>query len=468
MIARLFFLVLHFYHHVESFTLPTHLTRSSLHTTSPFEAHYISGKFRPCTTELKSISFQKGQISQSENRFDKIATSDTAIESPCILTIQGKQYNMTAWAKSHPGGSRILEKFNDKDATKAFFAAGHSQYAIDMLSKFLIEDEPTTTSEWSQETLQNARETVGSFQQPDEKKHGVISRVRSKLFTKEDPIGIHKYCGIFVLLHFAYRFFQSFFGDPAAGMGNCSGKGSSFISLACIIPHTILSLSSLIFHTVPRERIVGRPMIWQEFRAHNIIFGLRSILCTVMAWFAVYRPEWRRVSVIGSSASVLAALWAADVATEKLRENDNESTTATMPYWDGCSVETQRRFKTFYAFSQFMATMACVMTLNPAWPLLVLLPIQLASLLMTLVRKGLLSAKGYHIGYTLSLCLPYFSAFRSFIYSGAMDVPLLTAVASILFAMRRKGLNKYVLWGSVVLARITVGDSLLNWKVWTY
>ena len=136
--------------------------------------------------------------------------------------------------------------------------------------------------------------------------------------------------------------------------------------------------------------------------------------------------------------------------------------------WDGCSVETQRKFKTFYAFSQFMATMACVMTLNPAWPLLVLLPIQLASLLMTLVRKGLLSAKGYHIGYTISLCLPYFSAFRSFLYSGNMDVPMLTAIATVLFTMRRKGLNKYFLWGSVVLARMTIGDSLLDWRVWTY
>jgi hypothetical protein len=112
--------------------------------------------------------------------------------------------------------------------------------------------------------------------------------------------------------------------------------------------------------------------------------------------------------------------------------------------------------------------MACLMTLNPAWPLLVLLPIQLASLLMTLVRKGLLTAKGYHIGYTISLCLPYISAFRSFVYSGAMDVPLLTVIATVLFQMRRKGLNKYFLWSCVVLARITVGDGLLNWRIWTY
>ena len=131
-------------------------------------------------------------------------------------------------------------------------------------------------------------------------------------------------------------------------------------------------------------------------------------------------------------------------------------------------METQRRFKSFYAYSQFMATIACMVTLNPAWPLLVLLPIQIASLLMTLVRKGLLSAKGYHIAYTASLALPYASAFRSVIYSGTWDVPVMTVLASILFQMRRKGLNKYALWGSVALARIAIGDYLLDWRVWTY
>jgi hypothetical protein len=68
----------------------------------------------------------------------------------------------------------------------------------------------------------------------------------------------------------------------------------------------------------------------------------------------------------------------------------------------------------------------------------------------------------------MALCLPYFSALRSFIYSGAMDVPVMTALASVLFAVRRKGFNKYALWSAVVLARITVGDSILNWRVWTY
>ena len=47
------------------------------------------------------------------------------------------------------------------------------------------------------------------------------------------------------------------------------------------------------------------------------------------------------------------------------------------------------------------------LTGNPLWPLCIALPIQLASLLMTLVRKGLLTARGYHLLYTASLCVPF-------------------------------------------------------------
>ncbi len=207
---------------------------------------------------------------------------------------------------------------------------------------------------------------------------------------------------------------------------------------------------------------------WKEFRAHNIIFGMRSIICTVLAWTAVHQPSLRRVAVVGSSITVLCALRAADCATEKLRENSRESTTATMPYWEGCSIGTQKIFKTFYAFSQFMATFATIITLNPAWPLLVLFPIQFASLLMTLVRKGLLSAKSYHIIYACSLCLPYISAIRCGWLTKTLDVPMMTLLAAAIFAMRRKGVNKYVLWGSMAGARVFFGEQFLNWQTWTY
>jgi len=167
-----------------------------------------------------------------------------------------------------------------------------------------------------------------------------VPRWRAKLFTKEDPIGVHKYLGIFCLLHFAFRFAQMLAGDPSAGLGTRLGRGPSVWPLVCVIPHGLLSLSSLIFHTVPRDRVVGKPMIWREFRAHNIVFGLRSVLTTLLAAWAIRgggdssspSSQVRRLlAVTGSATICLTALVAADVATAKLRSNHLESTTATMP-----------------------------------------------------------------------------------------------------------------------------------------
>ena len=182
--------------------------------------------------------------SKSSDRFDYVATSTESISEPCIVTINGVKHNMTAWANAHPGGKAVLMKFHGKDATKAFAAAGHSQHAFDMLNEFAVQEESKSGD--------LASPTIALVEN-----RGILNRIRSKLFTKEDPIGIHKYCGIFSLLHFAYRYIRCVFGDSAAGFG----KGSNIANIACLLPHAMLSLSSLIFHTVPRERVVGRPMI---------------------------------------------------------------------------------------------------------------------------------------------------------------------------------------------------------------
>ncbi len=194
-------------------------------------------------------------------RFQRSAPSEMAIETPCILTIHGKQYNMTSWAKAHPGGSNILRKFHGKDATKAFFGADHSPHAIGMLEQFLVHEN-------NRQHVKKDNDVQIDYN--PEASRISLSLIRSKLFTKEDPIGIHKYCGIFALLHFTYRFLQSYVGDPAGGFG----KKSSALVLMCMVPHTMLSFSSLIFHTVPRERIVGSPMIVSISIPHlNFVFN---------------------------------------------------------------------------------------------------------------------------------------------------------------------------------------------------
>jgi len=399
------------------------------------------------------------------DRFDRTASAAVESEQPCILTIHGAQYNVAAWAKAHPAGDRILHKFHNKDASKAFEAAAHSHRAYEMLEQFKISPDPAAAAAAAATT---AVATVATAI-PATSTAKTILRWRQKLFTKEDPRGFHKTMGIFVLLHFFFRYSQMYFSDPSCGLGMRMGKGPSIVPALCLVPHALLSLSSLIFHTVPKERIVGKPMIWQEYRIHNIAFGVRSVVTSLLAWLSIYKahaPIWRRTAVWGSCVTVLTALVVADEGTRRLRVDSHESTTATMPYWEGCSLETQRRFKTFYAYSQFMATLACLHVGNPGYALAVLIPIQLASLLMTLVRKGLISARNYHYGYTASLVMPYFVGLRSMAVAPSWDMPVLFGLGWALYQLRRRGINKYALWAPVLFARATIGDSFINWAVW--
>jgi len=424
------------------------------------------------------------------DRFDRTARSKAQASTPVILTISGQRYNLTAWAHAHPGGAKVLEKYakSGKDAGEAFVKASHSHMAYELLNDFLIVDDKTTNATSSaQASLTSATSSStlscpmrGSAVMPAAQggaaviaNQAVVQRKplwRVKLFTREDPQNIHKFLGIYSLLHFAVRIVAMVLIHPTGGLTGAGGKLGAAVAVGSVIPHGVLSASSLIFHTVPKERVVGRPMIWQEFRAHNILFGLRSVTCTVLAVLAsLYwqtTPWVRTAAVAGSGAACLGAMFAADYATKKLRVNEEESTTATMPYWEGCSVETQRKFKTFYAFSQFMATMACLSVMNPIWPFLVLLPIQLASLLMTLVRKGLLSAKGYHLAYTASLALPYFVGAAHTVHMATLDFPLMTVLATAMYALRRRGVDKYALWVPVIVGRVLFGDVFLNWRIW--
>lgn len=422
----------------------------------------VADATQPHKKEVKNLHHH-----QNHHRFHRQASQVQQIDQPCILTIHGNRYNMTAWANSHPGGPKVLERFHNKDATKAFEAAHHSAEAYTMLKDFLVvvdvEESPVKDNDAAAAAVAaSAAPTtaVAASSLPWPK------RVRKKLFTHEDPVGVHKYLGMFCLLNFIGRFRQMYFGDPAAGLGS---RGHPWFSMVCLLPHALLSVSSLIFDTVPKERVVGKPMIWQEYRIHNIVFGVRSVLTALIASLAIKlgnSVSIRTTSILASGACVLLANWGADRATEKLRAVEVESTTATMPYWEGCSLQTQKKFKSFYAYCQFMATLACLACGNPAWPLSVLIAIQLASLLMTLVRKGLLSARGYHYGYTATLIMPYFVGLRSMIYTQSLEFPVMLVVGYGMYQLRRRGLSKYALWIPVILGRLLVGDRFINYSAW--
>mmetsp|Transcript_6346 Transcript_6346/g.12315 ORF Transcript_6346/g.12315 Transcript_6346/m.12315 type:complete len:420 (-) Transcript_6346:1820-3079(-) len=394
--------------------------------------------------------------SLEQDRFDQRAGTIAALDEPCIVTIHGQVLDVTHWAKAHPGGLRILQKFHGRDATRAFTTVGHSDEARALLQTFVVADTPTVAREYA--SAKDCHPTQRNLSTR-------LRRWETKLFTQEDRYGIHKALGLFCLGNYVHRFVLMLFGDPTAGMGTTS---DSLWPVLCLVPHALLSLSSLLFHTVPRERVVGKPMIWQEFRAHNIIFGVRSLVCSAVAWGSLHYP-WlvsRHLAVCISGMAILLACAGADVATARLRARSEESTTATMPYWKDCSLQKEKIFKHVYAVAQFGATIGCGMVSNPIWPLAILLPIQGASFLMTLVRKGLISARSYHMAYLGSLLLVFLVGIRHLVWMWSWDLIGLFVVALVTYQLRRMGIDKFALWVPLVALRIAVGDDFLNWEIW--
>ena len=92
-----------------------------------------------------------------------------------------------------------------------------------------------------------------------------------KLITKEDPYHIHKILGIVSLAHFSYRYYQLWY--------NSMGFNTNY-DAAFLIVHALLSATSFQFK-IPHSRNQASPMIYPEFRFHNLLFSYRSILCTL-------------------------------------------------------------------------------------------------------------------------------------------------------------------------------------------
>ena len=417
-------------------------------------------------------------VAPSRRRFARTATNVTATTTPTVLTIRGINYDLTEWARAHPGGIQALRKHRHHrqeqgttttaattttttpDATGAFERAGHSDEAWRLLEKFRIE-EPTQAAVNDRLSTTTKMTTTTT----------TLAKWKKKLVTREDPQYIHKVLGVYALLHFAYRMYQMLFGkDLSAGLGGNLGRGANLSAVFCVLPHLVLSFSSFIFDTVPRERVVGKPMIWKENRVHSIIFGTRSILCTLLAWASVrfgHTSSARTVAVSGSALCVLSTMVAADIATAKLGPSQTDSSVATLPFWEDCSVSTQRRLKKFYAFTQFVATATCLSVGNPAWPFLMLFPIQIASFLLTLSRKGLIGGAGWHLGYGASLVLPFFAALRAATHlRSATFVSVLIGTSGLLFGLRCLGINKYALWTPVLVGRVLWGDRIVPYQMW--
>lgn len=270
----------------------------------------------------------------------------------------------------------------------------------------------------------------------------IISNLRNvrKLFTHEDVGNIHKTLGILCLVHFTYRMaVQPIFE-----------KDAQYHITAPILAtlHFALSATSLIFH-IPTNRIKGAPMIWPLFRLHSIIFATRSIIVMMVVWASQQFAFTRLTSDLAKGATVIGTLVAADIVTRTHKSQD--TTMRDMPFPPATPTRLITITNFYYSISQILATLNTLYATTIGNPFMLLLPIQLAAFFMTLVRKGILTAGGWHILYALALGYNYY--YGKFIDTSYNGYPYwLSAVAIAIFRFKFRT-NKYVLWAAAIIIR---------------
>lgn len=231
------------------------------------------------------------------------------------------------------------------------------------------------------------------------------------LVTSHDAWHVHKILGVAALAHFAYRAWST-------SVTGCAFSDAEPVELhVCgVVVHLLLALSSLMF-TLPQKRNYTAPMIWPEFRLHSIVFATRHTIATVANLLDAW-PADPVAEIVFKTALVVGTVVAARFVSCRVGDPERRTTNA-MPYPSTIDTLAQSAIKRNYVSAQFNATMQCVVG-SPTAAFLPLLGIQIAPLLMTLVRKNIIDAKMYHRVYAAALYVPYAAAAVQLL-SGTLD-----------------------------------------------
>jgi len=242
----------------------------------------------------------------------------------------------------------------------------------------------------------------------------------AKLLTHHDKFHSHALFGLLALLHFGWRLVQvlrygtSFPAEESLGL-----------QTAGVLVHFILPLLSLQL-PLPQKRNPKLPMLWHEARLHSLIFSTRHVVATLCSMWSVwpnprhferYSAAWwstLALEILVKQALVVATCRAAQWASDRYGDHKNRTTNA-MPYPPHVDHETQLVIKEGYALAQFSATSFCLLENDPTAQFLSLVAIQGAAFIMTLVRKGFMSATTYHRVYVIQLMISiWVFTFRAF------------------------------------------------------
>ena len=161
---------------------------------------------------------------------------------------------------------------------------------------------------------------------------------------------------------------MAFAGGGWSIFAAAEGAGAMVVLLS-LLPHALLSASSLIFR-IPKRRIKEGSRIWPEYRLHSITFAYRSLACMALTWAearyclasttttttngdgdAAFAPFF-----IGNAAIVLLTMAAADAGTAAVGKDAASSTINDL--------SAPAPLKFYFSVAQFHATAGCLVGLR--------------------------------------------------------------------------------------------------------
>lgn len=361
---------------------------------------------------------QEPQFSRASSEFNRVpsftsdegSTDREGSENTHLVKYNGETYDIADFLDKHPGGRSILEKYNNKDITRAFDDINHSDFAKKQMESYIVKDDKVKI-------------------EVSYKSHKIDRKfIMKKLFSKDDQHYVHKVFGFLSLASFIYRY--CYVLPTTGGIGFKEPNHFNWISLGI---HFFLSFSSLIFHVVER-RILSNPLIiYQEYRLHAILFTFRAVAVTIFGWYMHLLPTqvarvalWAMIFAIHLTVDYVTAVYGTPGMTTVRVNNDGK-----IP-----------EIKLFFAFYQVLA-MSTHIVLDPmlydlGWNTLI--AIQSSAFLMTLKRKSLIRSKTHFFWYSLALFL---SMFDILMVKGAV---FCLAVVVVFYFKVKFNLNKYWMW----------------------
>jgi len=271
-----------------------------------------------------------------------------------------------------------------------------------------------------------------------------------KLNTSEDKFFLHKILGISALCNYVYRF--------GILLVEHDMQLSNYFSMFFLSVHALLSISSFLFKlSNVRNRKI--PVIYPEFRFHNMIFSFRSIFCCISFYFF---SQYSNSPIVVNMCICFLTMLLADAATKYYATGETK-TIRNMPYDETICEKKKELVKDMNSVMQIYATYFMLGNINTSFS--PMFAIQFSSFLMTLVKKNLIKPHLWHYLYAMSLWMNFFLIFT-------MEISFLVKmnIGCFLFYEWRikRNLNKYVGWSFVFLFHYFLNPSFLDCDFWIF